>query len=115
MSDKLKLSTALPNPMERPRKNPSQYAPEECYDANERWGLNWYGRPIVLPECYEGEHFAAVVPPSGGDPPVCSCGWTRWGDDRLGWSELSDHLRDMCQGDPAEATVMESHASRARS
>ena len=76
-------------------KNPSQYAPEECYDANERGGLNWYGLPNVLPEYYEGEHFAAVVPPSGGDPPVCSCGWTRWGDDRLGWVELSDHLCDM--------------------
>ena len=73
----------------QPRRNPSQYAPEECYD-----GPNWYGRPIVLPEYYEGEHFAAVVPPSGGDPPVCSCGWTRWGDGSR-WFELSDHLRDM--------------------
>lgn len=77
------------------RKYPRQYAPEECYPVDEPNGLNWYGFPIVLPEYYEGEHYAAKVPPSAGNPPVCSCGWTRWSTNGRDWFELADHLRDM--------------------
>jgi hypothetical protein len=38
---------------------------------------NWYGRPIVSAEHFEGRHETAMVPASGGNPPVCACGWTR--------------------------------------
>jgi hypothetical protein len=52
--------------------------------------LNWYGRPIVSAEHFEGRHETAMVPASGGNPPVCACGWTR---ERCqpGGPELIDH------------------------
>ena len=56
--------------------------------------LNHYGLPITPPEYFDGEH-APNVPASGGNPPFCNCGWTRWQYAPGEWFELSDHLRDM--------------------
>lgn len=54
---------------------------------------NYYGLPITPPEQFEGEH-VPNVPPIGGLPPVCACGWTRHEVDGH-WFEMSDHLADM--------------------
>lgn len=72
---------------------PRKY-PDYAYmrDTDDKLILNHYMQPIVMAEHFEERHDVAVVPPSGGNPPVCTCGWTR---DRLGMTgELIDHLRD---------------------
>jgi hypothetical protein len=56
--------------------------------------LNYYGQPIIAPEHFDGEHYAAMVPVAAGMPPACSCGWTRHTVDGVTF-ELADHLRDM--------------------
>ena len=56
---------------------------------------NMYGGRIVRPEYFEGMHYPAIVPMGAGEPPVCSCGWTRWRDENGTYFELYDHIRDM--------------------
>lgn len=71
--------------------------PDYAYvrDANDKLILNHYGRPIVMADYFEERHETAMVPASGGNPPVCACGWTREpprrGEDGY---ELYQHQRD---------------------
>jgi hypothetical protein len=51
--------------------------------------LNYYGNPIVTADQFMEEH-RAMVPASGGNPPFCTCGWTRHGG-----HEMADHLAAM--------------------
>lgn len=55
---------------------------------------NHYGLPIADPATFTAPHTAAIVPLSGGSPPVCSCGWTRFRRDDGSWIELYEHIRD---------------------
>lgn len=80
-----------------PRRRPEQYADWECLEER-----NCYGGPIVHPGHYEGLHFPANVPRSGGSPPVCSCGWTRFHDGRR-FVELAEHIAE--QGEFGSLTV----------
>jgi len=56
---------------------------------------NAYGSKIADPEDFKGAHYAAIVPSSGGSPPVCSCGWTRQPKGGGLYVELWEHIRDM--------------------
>lgn len=62
-------------------------------EKNNRPVRNQYGQPVVDPSQFEGIHFPAIVPAIGA--PVCSCGFTRYRDERGTWIELASHIRDM--------------------
>ncbi|GAA2678886.1 MULTISPECIES: hypothetical protein [Actinosynnema] len=78
----------MPHADRHPRRHPEQYANWEC--LSER---NVYSGPIVHPGHYEDTHYPSNVPRSGGSPPVCSCGWTRFHDGRR-FVELAEHIAD---------------------
>ncbi len=81
-----------------PRLRPEQYADWECLDER-----NVYGGRIVDAGHYEGIHYPANVPRSGGSPPVCSCGWTRFPIGRGRFAELAEHIAE--QGEFGSLTV----------
>jgi hypothetical protein len=56
--------------------------------------LNYYGSPVVSPDQFMEPH-AATVPAAAGEPPVCSCGWTRHQFADGTWAEMPGHLTDM--------------------
>lgn len=55
--------------------------------------LNFYGQPIIDPGEFMEAHVANPMGP--GQPPVCSCRWTRWEYAPGHWFEIADHLADM--------------------
>lgn len=72
-----------------PRYRPAQYEDWECLEEK-----NSYGGRIVDAGHFEGIHYPANVPRSGGSPPVCSCGWTRHRGHGDVFFELSEHIAD---------------------
>lgn len=86
------------------KRRSAQYPADECYEEP-----NHYGEQIVLPEYFMGEHDVAVVPASGGSPPVCTCGWTRFkphGSDSF--IELAQHLAEQWPYSPDAYRPVES-------
>lgn len=85
-----------------PRLRPEQYADWECLEER-----NIYGGQIVDPGHYEGIHYPANVPRSGGSPPVCSCGWTRFPLRNGQFAELAEHITEQAEFGSLEIPVTE--------
>lgn len=85
-----KVADVLAGDGVRVERRLSDYADWECEDRR-----NHYGQPVIRVDCFDGIHYAGPVPVAGGDPPACSCGFTRERQYDGSFYELVDHIADM--------------------